>query len=280
MRQVKFLIKEAKTNTNTVDNESISDELCSQLLNRCQDFIMAELYNRNIKSNVFRGTQEITISPGVDTYDLPADIYAVNSISSVSQAYENGTFRTLRQISEKDRGLKEGYFVARNSIIFSPKQNSLRVVGLSYTQKLPKVYISYGTVISVTPTTILLDEYSDLSSVDDFLCVVDSNGSIIVDSVSFTQSDEVLTVASTAGILAGMKVVPGKYSSTHSSLPDECESSLVFMLEKLIQARLSSSDIEIGTILSKDQVDQIGEMFSDNSGDSFMPPILEYTEWA
>jgi hypothetical protein len=245
---------------------------------------MGELYNRNIKSNIFRGTEELTITPGVDTYDLPFDIYAVNALSSVQQILGAGaqkSFNPVRQISEKDRGLKQGYFVAKKQIIFSPYQTYLTNVLISYTKKLPKLSVSYGSILSVSPTVISLnDDYIDMSSIADSLTVVDSAGNIIVKNIGFVQTDSLLTVASTTGMTAGMIVVPGEYTSTHSELPDECESSLIFMLEKLIQARISSSDINIGSILSKEQLDQIAEMFSDNSGDSFMPPIIEYTEWA
>lgn len=278
MRQTKYLITEAKNNTNTTDNEAISDLLCCQLLNRSQDFIMGELYNRNIKSNIFRGTQEITITPGTDTYDLPLDIYAVNAISSVSRLPDYGP---VRQISEKNRGQKTGYFVAKNKIIFSPPQNSsFTSVSVSYTKKLPKLSVKYGTVASKTATTLTLNVgYGDMSMADDRFTVIDSSGTIILSNLAFTQAAGVITMASTTGITVGDTVVPGAYTSTHSQLPDECESSLVFMLEKLIQARISSSDISIGTILSSEQIQQIADMFTENTGDDFMPPILEYSEW-
>lgn len=276
MRQAKHLISEAKSNTNTNDNEAITDLLCCQLLNRSQDFIMGELYNRNIKSNVFRGTQELTITPGIYTYDLPLDIYAVNALSSVQRI---PGFSPVRQISEKDRSAKTGYFTAKNKIIFT--SDSFSIVQLSYTKKLPKLSTTYGTVASKTATTFALNVgYKDMATVDDFCTVINSAGVIILSGLAFTQVAGVVTLASTVGINIGDTVVPGKYSSTHSDLPEECESSLIFMLEKLIEARLSSSDVNIGSILSKEQLDQIADMFSDNSGDSFMPPIVEYKEWA
>lgn len=284
MRQVKYLIKEAKENTNTTDNEAISDQLCCRLLVRCQDFIMAHLYTRNIKTNILTNTSPLVISPLTDTYTLPSDIYAVNALSSVQRVMGAGSsvsYSPVRQISQKDRGIKNGYFVSQNKIVFSPYLSNTVNVLLSYTKKLPTLSTAYGTVLFVTPTTLQLAVgYTNLDGADDFFSVVDQDGKIIVSGLRVNQTVDILTVSSTTGITAGMIVIPGTYASTVSQLPDELETSLIFMLEKLIEARLSSSDIQIGSVLSDQQLDQIAEMFSDNSGDSFMPPIVEYTEWA
>jgi len=284
MRQVKYLVKEAKENTNTVDAEAISNQLCCRLINRCQDFIMAYLYTNNIKTNILTNQYGLTISPVTDTYDLPTDIYAVNSLSSVQRVDGSGStvsYSPVRQISQKDRGIKNGYFVLQNQIVFSPYLYNTINILLSYTKKIPTLSFSYGKVASITSTTITLEVgYTSMTDVDDFFSVVDSNGKILVSGLVVNQTLAVLTVPSTTGVTVGSFVVPGKYASTHSQLPDELESSLIFMLEKLIEARLSSSDVQIGTVLSAEQLQQIAEMFSDNSGDSFMPPIVEYTEWA
>jgi len=283
MRQTKYLIKEAKQNTNTVDTEAISDELCSRLLNRCQDYIMAELYSRNIKTKIFRGTMSLSYVSGTDTYALPEDIYAVNSISSIQQVIgvgANATYSPVRQISEKDRGIKSGYFVTKESIIFSGNYQSSQTMLVSYTKKLPTLSVSYGTVASFDATTITLAAgYTSLTNIDDYFSVVNFSGAVLVDGLTVNQTLGVLTTPTT-GVVVGSFVVPGIYASTHSALPNELESTLIFMLEKLIDARLSSSDVKISAILSAEQINQIAEMFSDNSGDSFMPPVLEYTEWA
>lgn len=284
MRQNKYLIKEAKQNTNTVDNEAISDELCIRLMNRCQDFIMAHLYNKNIKTKIFRETMEFTTNFNQDEYDLPVDVYATNSINNISvvNGYQNQrTFFPIKQISEKDRGVKSGYFVTRTKIVLSPVPNSNQTLLVSYTKKMAELGITYGTVQSLTGTTITLAVgYKSMTDVSDFFSVVDSLGNIIVKNLPVSQIGAVLTVPSTTGVLVGMIVVPGAVATTHCQLPDAMESTLIFMLEKLINARLSSTDLPVQSTLTKDQLDELAEMYSDNSGDSFMPPIVEYTEWA
>lgn len=284
MRQTKYLIQEAKENTNTTDVEAISDALCVRLLNRAQDFIMAYLYNKSIKTKIFRETFELEVVSYQDTYDLPDDIYAVNSLSSVQLvvgAQSNIIYCPVKQISEKDRGIKTGYFVAKSQIIFSPIPFVSMNVLLSYTKKNPSIGISYGTVASVTSTQITLAVgYQDMTGTADYFSVVDFNGKILVKGLLIDQTAGVLTVSSTTGVTVGSYVVPGAYASTHCFLPDELETPMITWLEKLIQVRLSSSDEQLADIISKDQLEEIASMFADNSGDSFMPPILEYTEWA
>lgn len=294
MRQNKYLIKEAKQNTNTTDTEAISDDLCVRLLNRCQDLIYSHLVNKNIKTKIFRSQWVLMSQINVDEYPFPDDIYAVNSIENVQQV--NGIqlqryFLPLKQISEKDRGVKRGYFVTRTKFCLSPVPFSNINYNIAYTRKLPTLGISYGTVQSTTPTTITLAAgFQDMTNVDDFFSVVDSNGNVLVNTDSngnislrvfpVSQVAGVLTVADTTGITAGMVVVPGKYATTQCQLPDELETTLIFALERLINARLSSTDLNMASAFTKEQLEEIAEMFSDNSGDSFMPPIVEYNEWA
>lgn len=284
MRQNKYLIKEAKQNTNTVDAEAISDELCIRLLNRSQDFIYSYIFNKNPKTKIFREEHLFTTNISQDEYDLPPDIYAVNSISNVQQVNGEGTtknFMPVRQLSEKDRGIKLGYFVTRNKFIISPVPFSNINYLVSYTRKLAELGISYGSIASTTPTTIVLNVgYQDMTNVADFFSVVDSLGNIILRDLPVSQVGGTLTVPSSTGALPGMIVIPGARATTHCQLPDELESSLIYMLERLINARLSSTDINVSNVLTAEQLDEIAEMFADNSGDSFMPPIVEFTEWA
>jgi len=283
MRQVKYLIKEAKENTNTRDVEAISNELCFRLLTRAQSYLMAYLYNKNIESKIFRGTDTIEIQNSVDTYDLPADIYAVNSISTVQYvtgAGANISYTPVDLIADKDRGLRSGYILAKDKMIFSPVPTMAGNFLVTYTKKLPALATSYGTIQSVTPTTIVLAPgYTSLTDIDDLFTVVNSSGEIIVNDLPVSQVGDTLTVPSTAGVSSGMFVVPGKYASTHCFLPDEMESVMIYWLERLIQMRLSSTDINISSAISNEQLEEVATMFADNVGDSFIPPIREYGEW-
>jgi hypothetical protein len=51
------------------------------------------------------------------------------------------------------------------------------------------------------------------------------------------------------------------------------------MLEVLINARLSSTDLPISDAISKAQMESLAETFADNTSDPIIPPIQEFGEW-
>jgi hypothetical protein len=280
MRKIEYLIKEARQNTNTTDVEAITNQLCVSLLNRAQEFIQAFIFTQNVESRLFRGQYSFNTSRGIDSYDLPFDIYAKNSVDNIM--YKNGnTYSPMRQISEKARGTTSGYFLSDSTIILSPIPSFDFEISVSYTKSLPNIGISYGTIQSiVTNTSITLATgYSSLTGIDDFFCIVDINGLIIKRGLVVNQTAGVLSLSDTSLITAGMFVVPGKYSTIISQLPDEFESALIMSLETMIDARLSSKDTTVAKSFGDEMLSQIGSMFADNNSDTFMPPIVEYSEW-
>lgn len=281
MRNVKYLIREAKQSTNTTDAEAITSNLCVRFLNRMQDYVQAYLSNQNIENKLFRGQATFSTVANVDTYQLPFDIYARNSVNTLMHK-ENNNYSPIALIAEKARGSTSGYFCSDNNIILSPMPTSASSLFLSYTKKLPAIGRSFGKIATVnTGVSIVLDtSYEVMTDVfDDYFSVVDVNGKVIKYGTLIAQTGSTVLMADTIDVLVGMFVVPGFYATTHCQLPDELEGAIIMGLETLINARLSSTDIPISGALSKDQLDQIGEMFAENGADSFTPPIIEYTEW-
>lgn len=279
MRQLKYLIKEAKQNTNTTDAEAISDALCVRLLNRAQEYIQAYLFTQNVESKLFRGQATFNMVSGVDTYQLPFNVYATNSINMVAYKHEN-KYSQIRQIAEKSRDMISGYFCSDNKIIFNPMPTQPHTIFLSYTKRLPSLGLSYGKIQTVNVGSIVLEAgFQDMTDIDDFFTVVDSTGKVIVYNLPVSQVGNTLTLASTTGILVGMFVVPGYYATTHCQLPNEFESSMIMALESMINARLSSTDLPMSKAFSDETLNQIGEMYAENTTDDFMPPIVEYSEW-
>ena len=280
MRKTAYLIREARLNTNTTDAEAISDFLCVSLLNRAQEYIQAYLFTQNIESKIFRKQYTFNTVLGTDTYTLPFDIYAKNSVNNIM--YKNGnTYSPMKQIAEKARGTTAGYFLSDSNIVLSPIPSFSMELSVSYTKRLPPIGISYGTVQSVTTDTkiTLSSGYTSMVGIDDFLCVVDVYGTIIRNGLVVNQSGADLLLSDTSSITAGMFVVPGKYVTTICQLPDELESALIMSLETMIDARLSSKDIKTSKPLTDEMLAQIGSMFAENTTDIFMPPIVEYSEW-
>jgi hypothetical protein len=150
----------------------------------------------------------------------------------------------------------------------------------SNTQTIASIVYLSGGINSLTigaQTSDLVSDYAD------FFCTVDSNGNILSSGnkiLSYTNSTGVFTFTKGSGdIQNGQYVILGKYATSHSQLPDECEKYLIIALERMIQYRQSSSDIRISQLFSEEELVTIKEVFADNSYDDAKPPVTEFQEW-
>lgn len=278
------IITKARRSTNTSDINSVSLLLCQDYLNRIQSAIEDNLYLVNDENDLFIKDYNFNLIIGQDAYDLPDDIYAKSSIDTLAVSFLNGisqTFLPLKKVSRKQRGFTFGYFVEQNKMILTPRPASPLAMKLSYQQKIPDLAIRGGKITDVTSTEITIDEYVDgFEAESDYICVVDSLGNIIKQGLVFSfDGSAIFTVSDTAGVQAGHYVVSGKRATTHSWLPKECEKILITALERMIAYRQSSPDFNTSSILSKDELETIKEVFADNSYDDAKPPVTEWQEW-
>lgn len=284
MRRVDYLIGDARLSTNTQDTEAITPYQCVHFLNKAQSFLQSLIFTQNNEAKIFGGEITFYLVPGTDSYQLPLDIYARNSVNNVSYVVENGSskyYSRIPCISEKNRGGASGYFTSDNNIIFSPLPTQAHKVSVSYNKKVPTLGTRHGKIITVnTNTSLVLDVgYTPMTDVDDFFTVVDKDGNIIKSGIEVNQTTNTLTVSDTSDILVGHYVVPGKYSTTHSKLPDECEDALISALQKFITARMSSNDLPVEKAFSDEFMQSVAALFAENDGDAMTPPVTEYSEW-
>lgn len=295
MRRLELLINEAKLSTNTTDINSISTALCQQYMNRIHSYLEDLLFLVNDENDLFLKDYEFNLIRGQDEYALPIDIYAKSSIDNVAVSFLNGlsqTFLPLKKVSRKQRGFTFGYFVQDSQLVFTPKPQSPLRIKMTYQQKIPNVSVRAGKIQSFTPTGIVLTDYvSGILSLDDFICIVDADGNILnkttdVNNNTFftpirlvSDSSGTLVTDVTTGAVNGAYVVSGKYASSHSKMPDECEKYLITALERMIQYRQSSGDINTSTMFSVEELNTIKEVFADNSYDDAKPPVTEWQEW-
>lgn len=295
MRRLERLISEARLSTNTVDINSISPALCQQYMNRIHSYLEDLLFLVNDENDLFLKDFEFSLIRGQDEYPLPIDIYAKSSIDTVAVSFLNGlsqTFLPLKKVSRKQRGFTFGYFIQNTQCVFTPKPQSPLRIKMTYQQKVPNVSNRIGKIQSFTPTGIVLTEYvADISSCDDFICIVDSVGNILNKAIDINGNTQfvpisltsdtagTLVVSGTTGAVNGAYVVSGRYASSHSQLPDECEKYLITALERMIQYRQSSSDINTSSVFSTEELVTIKEVFADNSYDDAKPPVTEWQEW-
>ena len=171
-----------------------------------------------------------------------------------------------------------------NQILAAIASNALVTAVISGTASntqtiFSRAYLS-GGVNTLTVGTRTLDELSDYT---DYFSTVDSDGNIVSSGnkiLTYTYSTGVLTFTKGTGTLQnGQYVISGSYASSHSQLPDECEKYLIIALERMIQYRQSSQDINTSTLFSAEELASIREVFQDNSYDDAKPPVTEWQEW-
>ncbi|MEY3879400.1 MAG: hypothetical protein RIQ94_195 [Pseudomonadota bacterium] len=284
MRRLELLINEAKLSTNTTDIASISSLLLQGYMNRIHSYVEDLMFLVNGENDLFIADYTFQLVAGQDEYSLPTNIYAKSSIDNLAVSFLNGlsnTYLPLKKVSRKQQGFTFGYFVREDKIVLTPRPTSPLMMKLAYVRKLPTMGIRGAKVDSVTPTTIVVTNYvSGFEGLSDYISIIDSSGTIITAGVEFSfNGTTTFTVASTTGILAGHYIVSGKYASSHSQLPDECEKYLITALERMIQYRQSSQDINTSNLFSSEEIEAIKEVFADNSYDDAKPPVTEWQEW-
>lgn len=286
MRRAKLLINEARSSTNNqLQIETLTDILMFQYINRIQSYIQDRIFALGIKNKFNVVPYDLTLTPGVTEYDLPYDIYAANSVNNVFVVYNNATRTKLipmNQLSEKSVTNEFGYVLRNNKIIIPQFLQNTYGIRILYNRKCPDLGDRLGKVVAKTATTLELDvtPTTVVTDYQDFISTVNINGAISRHDIRVTsQAGDTLTVDDTTDVAIGDYVVLGYYSSTHSELIDPCEKILLTGLEKLIMARLSSVDIEISSAIDGDMLSSTLELVSDNSGDDFGPPVLNWSEW-
>lgn len=284
MRRLELLINEAKTSTNTSDIASISSLLLQGYINRIHSYLEDLLFLVNDENDLFVSDYTFQLVPGQDEYSLPINIYAKSSIDNLAVSFLNGlsnTYLPLKKVSRKQQGFTFGYFVREDKIVLTPRPTSPLNMKMAYVRKLPTLGIRGAQVASTTSTQIIVGNYvSGFETLSDYISIVDSAGTIISSGLTFTfNGTTTFIVPNTTGILPGHYVISGKYASSHSQLPDECEKYLITALERMIQYRQSSSDINTSNIFSAEELVTIKEVFADNSYDDAKPPVTEWQEW-
>ena len=284
MRRLELLINEAKISTNTSDIASISSLLLQGYINRIHSYLEDLLFLVNDENDLFVSDYTFQLVPGQDEYNLPANIYAKSSIDNLAVSFLNGlsnTYLPLKKVSRKQQGFTFGYFVREDKIVLTPRPTSPLNMKLAYVRKLPTLGIRGAEVASTTSTQIIVANYvSGFETLSDYISIVDKAGTIISSGLTFTSGGSTaFIVPNTTGILPGHYVISGKYASSHSQLPDECEKYLITALERMIQYRQSSSDINTSNIFSAEELVTIKEVFADNSYDDAKPPVTEWQEW-
>jgi hypothetical protein len=150
------------------------------------------------------------------------------------------------------------------------------------------VTVSSGQVTALTLNSSTDDSTAIDAKKDKFFCIVDSNGVVKAYNVPFsayTAGTGVFTLVSytpnstseTAAI--GDYIVLGKYMTTHSQLPDECENYLIHYSAKELLRRGSSTEFNNQSAIVEEIEQAITRQMRSQTAELNYIPQLNLNEW-
>lgn len=296
--------------TSTADGVTVTgirDEEFIQYFNDAQDRLQSRISSANSPYENFVVESEIDIVSGQEEYDIPDRLFFNKEVRDVAYSPTGLAVDYLP--------LRKEYFINRSTqtatypsmyyrrfgkICINPIPSSstgkLRVL---YERSLDDLDIRRGQISDVsglTETTfssITLDTTADVSSTTNltnaqFICVVDAYGAVKAYNIpvgSFTSSTRVLAPSSSHAfasgetIAAGDYVVIGKYTTTHSLLPDECERYLIKYCSDIILGRDASAGKAMFSQELMDMETEIVAMMKSQTSEIQGIPQQDYSEW-
>lgn len=287
MRRIELLINDIRFNVNQEDNNRFSDIRLNKFFNDAQKAIQSIIFGVDGDASVFDTIGYIDIVADQDSYDLPYDMYAVSSITTVAILYDNnGTrYSPISKVTNKEEGIGYGYYVSGNKLMFTmkPSQSVTNGIKISYVRKVPTLSIRIGQIASyVSGTSITLSAGFSTESIlnfADFITVVDKDGVIKQRNIRMTNYSA--GVISTPDLLttidANDYVVLGKFSTSHSELPEEAEPLLTAFVERKMLQSDSSPDIGDSNLFTDEEKQLIMNLFSKKDHDVKRPAILSGT---
>lgn len=313
MRSVDDIITRARyrtKNSNYTYNAStgvysagVSSELFLDALNDAQDHLQAKLVT--LGTNLFIIDEVKTIVADQGEYSLSTRSFGNAGIVNVFYNPSNNTTDygiPLKYQQPRDRRFFTGYPVAYTlygnsaTLALTPiPESGVGFIKVSYQQELNDLDVRRGKISGTPATTDIVlaasgptpDQYEIEGS--DYICVTDRYGTQQLTNGLFSSYDSgtrTITLAAnvstyletgvTLADLDGSYVTVGKYTTTHSKLPDICERYLrTYAQKRVMTTRESNTSIEEDQELLKME-GEILEFYSDENRDVDEFPILDF----
>lgn len=296
LRRIERLLEEARYSSNTEDVDAITDKLLVRYSNRVQSMIEDAIYKINSMNNIFMGELQFYMADGQTEYDLPFDTYGVSALKSVGvrrNTYSSYAIDPLDFISEKESGQRLGYSLKERKIVLNFQRSSEGPIVVKYNRKIPSLGKRFGVAITaaaVGTVTVGATPTEDILDYDDYFSTVDVEGNVLTRGhriLTYNKATGVITFTGGSGVpltssanpVNGSYVIPGKYATSTSELPEECEKVFLEILERRIALRQSQTDMNIIVPLSDVEFQAIQDVFAKGSDDNDVPPTPAYSEF-
>lgn len=311
MRRIDYLltaVRRLTKNENFSATEGIVDDQILQYFNDAQDYLQSALNTTNSVNKPFVVQKLISVVGSQDGFSIPGRVFYNKEIEQVEFSYDGQetNYRVLTKAHLMNRvtsesNYTEGYYVRNNKIFLIPTpattQGTLRVLYEENLDDLDKRRGVVTVVTGLTSTTFTsitigsdADESSDpnLSTID-YVCINDPYGNVTAYNIpvgNYNTGTNVLTPVAgftfgAAGetIAVNSFVTFGRYTTTVSKLPDECEAYLVhYAAEQILHADSSDDVIKESQILQRIESGILEASRGQTAEVAYIPQI-NWDEW-
>jgi len=316
MRSVTRLINQIRNQTeneNFSDFTGIKDSEFIQYLNDAQYNLQSAIVHQHPR--VFIAEAIITVTSGLEAYELPSDCFLGNKVHNVeySSTGSEDDYYVLSQDNLKRRatgtsGHPSRYIRIAGKLMLAPVPQSSGKLRINYVRRLSELDLKRAQVAqkfessapvstilsSSSNTTIDLDQSNletDIASLSEhnYICIIDKDGNNVVKNVPLISidSEEMVLGAHAVNsdesteIPVGAYIVGGKDTTTHSELSIETERYLIAYVAWKILKRDSSVDSQEAfqeLTLMQQEIVQSYAVISDDV--QYIPRLNSWDDWS
>lgn len=268
MKFLAEIIEDARRDSDNVDysdTTGLSDSDFVRWANDAQQRLAAKILQ--VKPDVFQKTKVIAGVSRQERYDWPLDMYLGTRVDNVEYSltgleadYDDLDEMQLRERSAGEYGHPVGFVRQSEEFLSVPIPASTGSFRVTYQKRLPKLALPATTLSAVTPGNPITAQLTAANVTEDMVAAITAAGFVtIVDALTGevkardcqinTCSDSGLITFATGYALGtdetmavGNMVVPGRFHSHCTQLPEECDRYYTcYMVWKAIK-RDSSND--------------------------------------
>lgn len=270
--------------------EGIGQQQMLEFINEGQTHLQSAIINNH--PTEFVTSKEISIVSNQEEYTIPDNLFINNRILSV-QYSTTGEARDYYRLPQKplrdrftDIASHPSWYIRRSGrILLNPiPTSSVAKIRVEYYREMDKLALRAGQVASITDngtiSALSIGTSDDLVNLidnigDKYFCICDKDGNVKEYNVAYTSYNDSTGVFSgishvrtgTDTITTSDYITIGRYTTTHSDLPVNCERFLVAYGSLLALKQDSSQDwqdeAQVVQTMKADILDSFGDVDED-----------------
>lgn len=282
MRKLKFLIREVRESTDTLDSNSITDKEIIRYFNDALKEVQAIAFDKDVHCAFFQRNMLISENPFGKSFDLPDDCYGGNAVTYVEARTQSEKYYMMDRVTPEDSQSFTGWFTRDNKIEFSGTQrDEASNVRVWYFKRLPradKVWGILGAGVGADDNKTFTPTQYDKEIVlfDDVVTVL--RGTSVVGVFPIVSStDTTISLDITGEVFDGTEVIiSGRDAVLDIDLPVDIEPYLIsYVCQRVFTRGTYNQEKDASDYFTIGQRINITKIFSNAGKSVFRPPILD-----